>query len=99
MRSLPLSLPLHKLSPSILLPLSNIHPYRHSRSLSNQKQNQIPDPSFGTKLKELIPNRGARIVAVGAFSVLATIESIFWVKVAWAKFGLEDKEVEEKEKR
>jgi hypothetical protein len=31
--------------------------------------------------------------------VLATIESIFWVKVAWAKFGLEDKEVEEKEKR
>ena len=38
-------------------------------------------------------------MAVGAFSVLATIESIFWVKVAWAKFGPEDKEVEEKGKR
>ena len=38
-------------------------------------------------------------MAVGAFGVLATIESIFWVKVAWAKFGPEDKEVEENRKR
>jgi hypothetical protein len=59
----------------------------------NQNQTQTQNPSFGANLsfKELGANRTVKIVVIVALSVAATAESVFWVKVLWAKFGPETK--------
>ena len=42
-------------------------------------------PAFS--LKDLGANRATKTVVVIALSVLATMESIFWIKVGWRRFG------------
>lgn len=46
------------------------------------------NPSYPLfSFRDLGANRTVKIVVVVCVSVLATMESIFWAKVAWAKFG------------
>ena len=74
-----------------------------SKPLKANQRNQNTDTASSpnhshptSSLRELGANRTVKIVVVGCISVLATIESIFWAKVAWAKFGPEKEKKEEK---
>lgn len=43
------------------------------------------NPSFS--LQDLGANRTVRVVVVASLSIIATMESMFWIRVGWAKFG------------
>ena len=62
-------------------------PQETHKTLGNSTpSSQNPEyPSFS--LKDLGANRACKIVVLVCLSVLGTMESIFWVKVGWAKFG------------
>ena len=47
-------------------------------------------PAFS--LKDLGANRASKTVVLIALSVLATMESVFWIKVGWRRFGLSTEE-------
>ena len=61
------------------------------RSAHSDIQSRIPspqEPEYPTfSLKDLGANRATKTVVVIALSVLATMESIFWIKVGWRRFG------------
>ena len=59
---------------------------KHQVPMTNSLSSEIPtNPSFS--LQELGANRTVRVVVVASLSIIATMESLFWIKVAWAKFG------------
>jgi hypothetical protein len=46
------------------------------------------NPSFGAaNWKELGGSRTVKIVVITALTIAGTVETIFWTKVLWAKFG------------
>lgn len=54
-----------------------------------RKNGALPEaptnPSFS--LHDLGANRTVKVVVMASLSIIATMESIFWTKVGWAKFG------------
>jgi len=48
-----------------------------------KKPTSSQNPSFESKFKDLGATRTVKIVVIGAISVLATIESIFWAQAGW----------------
>ena len=58
----------------------------HQAPRTNNVSPEIPtNPSFS--LEDLGANRTVRVVVMASLSIIATMESLFWIKVAWAKFG------------
>jgi hypothetical protein len=52
-----------------------------------------PNPSFGgANFKDLGANRTVKIVVYSFLGVVATLESIAWMRFLWAKFGPAPKE-------
>lgn len=53
------------------------------QKLHRTDQPEIPTASFG----ELGASKTVKIVVIVVLSIFGTMESIFWIKVLWAKFG------------
>jgi len=67
----------------------------NAANTSNQQQEM--DPFGGKKLswKELGANKTVKWVVIIFISIIGTMESIFWIKVIWAKFFATEEEVAE----
>ena len=58
----------------------------HQAVRTNSAPPKTPtNPSFS--LQDLGANRTVKVVVMASLSIIATMESIFWIKVGWAKFG------------
>ena len=44
-------------------------------------------PTNPFSLHDLGANRTVKVVVMASLSIIATMETIFWIKVGWAKFG------------
>lgn len=59
----------------------------------NNNNDDMPDV-FAT-LKSLNMSRTTKLVVYTALIIMATAESVFWIKVLWAKFGPAQKDLED----
>lgn len=51
-------------------------------------ESQMPNPSYPAfSLKDLDMKRGTKFFVIACLSVLGTMETVFWVKVIWAKLS------------
>lgn len=74
--------------------LSSSAPY-NSPKLAPEMPNQNPQlPPF--RFKDLGASRTVKVVVITCISVLATLESYFWMRVIWEKFGPAEEDIEAK---
>lgn len=52
-------------------------------------------PDVFATLKSLNMSRTTKLVVYTALIIMATAESVFWIKVLWAKFGPAQKDLED----
>lgn len=89
-------------SPKIKIPN---RPYSTQPSSSNKtipkspenatehNNNDMPDVLAG--LKSIKMSRTTKVVVYTALTIMATVESVFWIKVLWAKFGPAQEDLED----
>lgn len=89
---IPQSIPIRSLSRSIC-PISTFQAARaptiNNRSRSGGDQKTVHDgPTANSfSFKDLGANRTVKVVVISVLMVFGTLESIFWIKFLWAKFG------------
>jgi hypothetical protein len=59
----------------------------NNRLGGDQRKAEEGLPAHSFSFKDLGANRTVKIVVITVLMIFGTLESIFWVKVLWAKFG------------
>ncbi|CRG87831.1 hypothetical protein PISL3812_04852 [Talaromyces islandicus] len=62
---------------------------------NNNKDDDMPDVLAG--LKSIKMSRTTKAVVYTALTIMATVESVFWIKVLWAKFAPAQKDLDDGE--
>jgi hypothetical protein len=70
-------------------------PKSSENATEDNNNNDMPDVLAG--LKSIKMSRATKLVVYTALTIMATVESVFWIKVLWAKFGPAQKELEDEQ--